>query len=353
MKILLVAPQSLDTVVGRMGSYCKRALENQGLDFAVFDFRESQYLRSPVGSFFKKGIKKIFPVPSQQIPFVDPLERVKMNKSLLAKVQEYQPDILFVLIGETIFPQTLEKIKKSGALIANWFADRILEPGRKKLAQEISPYYDYFFLGPSEEVLGYVKIGAGYVKTMPLACNPEVHKRIDLTKEEKKRYGSEVCFEGTIKLGRERILSSLSDFDLAIWGFELKKDSPLAKFYRGKCFSDEEIVKIYNASDIVLDINTPYEGVNKVFHFTLRPFVAPACGTFVLTAENPHLANLYEIGKEIICYKDEKELLELVKYYLNHPDERRMIAQKGQQRALRDHTYEKRIKEMLAIIEKG
>jgi len=60
MKILLVAPQSPDTTLGTIGGYCKKTLENLGYDLEVFDFRQSQYSRSPIGSFLRKILEKFF-----------------------------------------------------------------------------------------------------------------------------------------------------------------------------------------------------------------------------------------------------------------------------------------------------
>ena len=54
MKILLVAPQSDDTVLGMIGNHCRKALENLGYEIETFDFRQSQYLRGSMGFFLKK-----------------------------------------------------------------------------------------------------------------------------------------------------------------------------------------------------------------------------------------------------------------------------------------------------------
>ncbi len=355
MKILLVAPQSKDTALGTIGGYCKKGLENLGYDLEVFDFRQSQYLKSPIGAFFKKGIKKISPFPPRGIPFINSIEREKMNKSLLAITKEYQPDIVFFLMAGTIFPiflETLGKIKKSRITTVNWFHDTVLAPICKDYVQESSPYYDYFFIIDSEDVLNYIKIGAGCVKTIPLACDPEVHKRIDLSEEEKRIYGNEVCFVGTLKYNREKILAQLLDFDLGIWGHWLKRSPKLKRCYRRQHVYGEETVKIYNASKIILDIPISYGTEDKAFYFTPRVFQVPACGAFLLTNESSYLSDLYEIGTEIICYKDEKQLKEMIKHYLKHPEERNRIAQKGQERAYRDHTYEKRLKEIFSIVGK-
>lgn len=366
MKTLLVAPQLPDTTLGAVGSYCKGALEKLGYDLEVFDFRESQYLKSPLGAVLKKGIKKALTFSPRGFPFVAAIEKEKMNQSLLRKTREFKPDILFVLMGDTIFPETLKKIKAQGIITVNWFLDSVLASIRKDVAQEVSPFYDYFFIVDTEDVLNYIKIGARYIKTMPLACNPEVHKRVALSEAEKKSYGNDVCFLGTLEPRREKVLAQLADFDLGIWGRWQEERPELKRCYRKQQLYGEEAVKIYNASKIVLDIPMPSaEKGASLFgtkaSFTARPdefcltpriFEVPACGAFLLTAENPYLDKLYEIGKEIICYRDEKELLELVKYYLSHPDQRKLIAQKGQRRALDDHTYERRLKEMFAFIEK-
>lgn len=350
-KVLLAAPQSRDTILGIIGCYCRDALINLGYNVKVFDFRQSQYLKKGIGPVLRKCIKKIFPNPGRQLPFVESLESKKIEKSLLETAREYKPDILFVLMGDTIFPQTLEKIKKMGIITVNWFHDSVIHPARKKLVETISSYYDYFFIIDSEEVLNYIKIHSQYVKTIPLACNPEVHKSINLSEEERKNYGSEVSFVGTVKFKRAEVLSSLVDFNLGIWGYWLKKIPELKKCYREQHIFGEEAVKIYNASKIVLDINLSYGTGDKLFNVTPRVFEVPASGGFLLVDENPHVAKLYEIEKEIICYKDESDLREKVKYFLEHTEERKKIAQKGQQRAYREHTYEKRLKEILSMIE--
>ena len=351
MKILLVAPQSKDTILGAIGNYCGEALKKLGYDTEVFDFRRSQYFQSPAGSLLKKVIKKVHPSPNWKFSFVELLENEKMNQRLSQLVKDYKPDILFVLMGDTISSRILKEAREQGVVTANWFHDTVLAPIRKDFVLNTSPDYDYFFIIDSEDVLNYIKIGARCVKTIPLASAPEVHKNINLTEEEQKKYKSEVSFVGTLKFEREEVLSHLADFDLGIWGYWIKPNPLLARFYRGKHFFSEEASKIYNASQIVLDINQGNE--NQRFYVTPRVFEVPACRAFLLTGENPCLSSLYEIGKEIVCYKDERDLKELIKYYLEHPEERKRIAQRGQQRAYRDHTYEKRIQKIFSIIEKN
>ena len=47
-----------------------------------------------------------------------------------------------------------------------------------------------------------------------------------------------------------------------------------------------------------------------------------------------------------------QECAELVKHYLEHDGERRAVAKAGQERTLRDHTYQQRMKELADIVRK-
>ena len=119
---------------------------------------------------------------------------------------------------------------------------------------------------------------------------------------------------------------------------------------RDKHIFGEEAVKIFNASKIVLDIHLTYKSKNKQFNVTPRIFEVPASRAFLLTNENSLLHKLYDIGKEVVCYKNDKELKDLINYYLKHPEEREEIALRGQKRAYEEHTYEKRFKDIFSII---
>jgi len=324
MKILLVAPQSRDTVLGVIGNFCKKALINLGYEIDVFDFRTSQYFKSSMGAYLKKTIKKIYRFPREQLSLAKSLENKKMNIALIDKVKQYRPDIMLVLMGDDIFAETLKEIKNQGVIAANWFTDTVLDPRRQRsaLIKNISSHYDYFFIYDNEAVLNFTQIDAPCVKSIPLACDPSMHKSISLSEQEKEKYGSQVCFVGTLDwlkdAKRHELLKSLTDIDLGIWGNWKKEDPMLGKFYRKKHVYFEEAAKIYNASDITLDIHIFFGTNNKAYDINPRVFEAAGCGAFVLTNENQYLNELFEIDKEIVCYRDEHELKEKIKSLQPH-----------------------------------
>jgi spore maturation protein CgeB len=82
-----------------------------------------------------------------------------------------------------------------------------------------------------------------------------------------------------------------------------------------------------------------------------RTFEVPACGGFLLTGDADNLRDYYIDGKEIVIFKDKNDMVEKCKYYLMHDDERCRIAEAGFQRTIKEHTYERRFKEIFQAME--
>jgi spore maturation protein CgeB len=56
-------------------------------------------------------------------------------------------------------------------------------------------------------------------------------------------------------------------------------------------------------------------------------------------------------GKEIVTFQSEQEMIDMIRYYLEHDEARKNIAEAGKARVLRDHTYEVRIEQMFRMID--
>jgi spore maturation protein CgeB len=94
-----------------------------------------------------------------------------------------------------------------------------------------------------------------------------------------------------------------------------------------------------------------HEGVNPDGDYlNPRTFELASAGAFQLVDERSLLSELFEPDREIITFKNEKELRDKITYYLNHPDDRKVIAERARQRILAEHTYEKRMSDMLNYI---
>ena len=82
----------------------------------------------------------------------------------------------------------------------------------------------------------------------------------------------------------------------------------------------------------------------------MRLYEATGVGTFLLTDAKRNLGELFEPGVEVETYGDADELVEKARYYLDHEEVRAAIAEAGQRRTLRDHTYARRMEELVALL---
>jgi spore maturation protein CgeB len=79
-----------------------------------------------------------------------------------------------------------------------------------------------------------------------------------------------------------------------------------------------------------------------------RVFDVPAAGAFLITDWRYQIENLFEPGREVICYHEPAEATELIRHYLAHPEERARIAEAAHKRVIKEHSYDFRLREMLA-----
>jgi spore maturation protein CgeB len=113
-------------------------------------------------------------------------------------------------------------------------------------------------------------------------------------------------------------------------------------FFRS--YTSEELSRAYSQSRIVFN-NSLAGDVN------MRVFEGTACGALVLTdAVRNGLDELFEIGREMVVYENDKELSTKIEHYLAHEDERARIAAAGYARTCAEHTYTHRVRAMLDTV---
>jgi spore maturation protein CgeB len=154
---------------------------------------------------------------------------------------------------------------------------------------------------------------------------------------------------GEIAAAEKRLsyVAALAGHGVQVWGDEGWR--ALERFgvrYRGPAGHNADLTAIYNAATIHIDIGRIYQSDIV----TMRVFDVLACGGFVLAEYSDDLADCFEIGREVECYRTQDELVEKVAYFLAQPKEARAIAARGQTRVLRDHTITARVQHMLSTL---
>ncbi len=153
-----------------------------------------------------------------------------------------------------------------------------------------------------------------------------------------RRYYTTVIWEAT---SRRRIsfLEAAAVKGLRLLGNEAwpgrSNSRALKEAFTGKTIEFENLPRLYRNSTI----NLNFHHLQCSDCLNIRCFDVPVSGGFLLTEYLPGLENYFQIGKEVDVFHTPEELAEKIDYYLQHPQERREIAERGRERVLRDHTY--------------
>jgi hypothetical protein len=75
-----------------------------------------------------------------------------------------------------------------------------------------------------------------------------------------------------------------------------------------------------------------------------RDIECPGVGACYLTTYHWEMTQMFEIGKEVLCYRNVEELIELHSYYSRRPDTCLAIARAAHRRAHAEHTWEIRLR---------
>ncbi|MDL2279442.1 glycosyltransferase [Desulfovibrio sp. OttesenSCG-928-G11] len=110
--------------------------------------------------------------------------------------------------------------------------------------------------------------------------------------------------------------------------------------YHGEMSYYDDLPRFYPCADINFNCTSKQMkgAVNQ------RVFDVPACGAFLLTDYREQIENLFEPGREIICYHSPEEATALAAEYLERPGERAAVIRAARRRILAGHTYEHRLR---------
>lgn len=303
-----------------------------------------------------------------EAPFDRILEigRKKWNEELLEIVKREKPDLLFAFMyTDELEFETLKEIKSLTASIA-WFADDYWRFWN--YSKHYSPYYTWIVTTYSKAAEWYKKAGFDNVLLSQWACDTNFYKPIDIEKD------IDVSFVGQYKPPRAKVIKALEKAGIKVvaYGFG---------WPNGK-ISQEDMIKLFSRSKINLNLNVRpgllnpkviariflKASINKIkpdFHFLdnfrtylhfpilhthARPFELAGCKAFVISGFSEDIPAAYKENEEMAFYYSIQDLIDKIRYYLAHDEERERIAKAGYERTLRDHTYQKRFESIFTKV---
>lgn len=168
--------------------------------------------------------------------------------------------------------------------------------------------------------------GIKNVHWLPLGCDPEIHKRFDV------EMNYDWCFVGTTEPDiryRERI----ELLRLLKAGFP---NGLITNAYK------EEMAKVFSSSRIIFNRSIKND-------INMRVFEALSTGSLLITnnLDDNGMPDLFEDGNDYVSYHNAEDLIGKVSYYLENPEQMKLIAGNGMERVRKYHTYQDRMKVLL------
>jgi spore maturation protein CgeB len=340
LKILLVNPVNGGSLP--IAHYCASALRAMGHLVTTFASEAFAQGMDFTGNFRFERCRKAFRSTLT--------EAISQGVELLAK--ETRPDMVLALAQAPLLPGTLASFAEMEIPSAFWFVEdyRVLTYWR-----ELAPYYTHFFGIQKEEFQKELAaIGVTRYNYLPTACAPGIHLPVEMTPEEREKYGSPLSFVGAGYYNRCNLFRGLTDYPFKIWGSDWPMVPPLDRLIQLNAarIDTETCVRIFNASAVNLNLHSSlsHEGVVPDGDFVNpRTFEIASCGAFQLADRRTLIGELFEAG-EMELFGDLAELRGKIDYYLARPEERSRIAELGRARVLCEHTYVRRMEELLAVM---
>jgi spore maturation protein CgeB len=271
------------------------------------------------------------------------------NRDLIDLAVRFQPEVVLITKGSFIRPDTLKKIKqRTAAILVNYATD---DPfNRKTSGRDIVdgiPFYDFYICSKRAIMDDVRRAGCPNVSFLPFGYEPTIHfPEAAATPEEAERYSSDVAFIGGADADRhpffEALVDAIPSLKLHLYGGYWDRHPRLRKYHRGFALGREYRLVMGGAKIAPCLVRR----ANRDGH-VMRTFEVPACGAFLLAERTDEHLEFFSESREMACFSTPDELVEKVRYYLSHEEERADIARAGHVRCVPACSYDNRLKEIL------
>ena len=384
MRIFYAADNSADPRLGIQSNIWRNnlylTLVDLGHDVVEFDYNLTETIQKADKLRNKRFITK---------------NRPRVTNELLRQIKEAHADrpidLFFSYFYDCcVLPEGIDAIRALDITTVNWYCNGSYQ---FDLVEEISPHYDWCLVPEAFRLEDYEAIGARPIYCQE-AANPNIYKPYGVPVE------FDVTFVGQAYGERPNYIKYLSEngVSVKVWGYGWEKFSdryrcraknPMWRLSRklkefmmdaywqdgfrrllalelfrsgsrlfhekpavilpdgiiGGVLSDSDMIPMYSRSKINLGFSSCGEigeTEERIVQIRLRDFEVPMSGGFYMVEYMEELEEFFDIGKEIVCYSDPEDLVDKIRYYLEHDNQREEIRRAGYKRALKNHTWHER-----------
>lgn len=348
LRSLYDANSLFDRIVNRHLSLRKMSYDEQllrrnetlfaGSDFYSKNFRalgheawEFHVNNGPLQTtWLKEKNQKVGKRPAAFSPLRSPVwpSNVDLEEIIVRQARETAPDVILNQAVSEVESRVLERLRPYCKLIAGQIASPFPE-------RETYSAYDLMLSSLPNFVEYYRGRGLAAERNL-LGFEPAVLDHVKVSERD-----VPLSFVGSITSDHatrfEMINRLVRETDIKIWGrlVSVPRLSPIMARYQGEAWG-ADMFRVLGRSKITIN---QHIDIAKNYANNMRLFEATGMGSLLITDWKDNIAELFEPGKEVVCYKSTDECLELIKYYLTHEEERAAIAAAGQRRTLQSHSY--------------
>lgn len=264
------------------------------------------------------------------------------HKILLQQVKDIRPDVLLVQDINAIPPSLVRKLKKYVGTVIGEIA---------------SPLPPNAFVACYDRIISALPSIVDKAQSLgvPSTFLPLGFDARWATKSDTKIREIDVVFVGSFTRLQPTTAPLLRAIAEAVPGFRVygtaKPDvleaAGLTNHYHGPVWGCE-MFSVLGNSKIVVNRHGTVAGPYAV---NMRMYETTGSGAALITETKSNLQSLFDVGTEVMAYNDIDDAVDIAVSLLADPNRLSILAHAGQQRTLRDHTYDCRAEALVEIFE--
>lgn len=274
--------------------------------------------------------------------------------SLEPFINEFRPDLVFNDGGGGRMSKLFPLLEQRGIPHVYWAIEDPVSfeylslPFAQKSALVFTPCW--------ESLADYNRHGIS-AHLLMFACNPNYHR----PGAPDPRFQHEIIFTGNNysyhparQHGVATVLQPLIEqgYDVQVYGNEWWLDPNQAytipASHYGGYMANEDLPAACASASIILGLHSVDTSRTMM---SMRTFEILGCGGFYLTQWTPAVEEMFINHHHLVWSKSREETLDLVKYYLQHPELRQRIALQGQSEVYQKHSYQQRVREIIPFLQ--
>jgi len=276
------------------------------------------------------------------------LPKIDLEKKIISDIHEIKPDLIFMQLQSpgVINDIVLNAMRLSGAYLVQWTGD-----ARQPLPRHYIDFgrkIDLSLFNNQNDVDTMVKAGVR-ADFLQIAFDHNIYKPVGSVTLAPQivfmgNHYSNVFTLSNYRYDMVQFLRKTYGKNFGLYGCNWPKEWGIESLM----YNQEKEAEVYRSC--MVGVNLSHYDLKR--YASDRLFRIMGCGAFCISKEFPEMQE-YEGGKNFVTFNsDFKDLKDKIDYYLDHNEERKVIAYNGCKRTHESWTWDHRINELLNLIKK-